>query len=193
MNEITRKFSARHVSRNTACMIIAALALVACGKQKAASAATTATVDACALVSPALLGKIAHNLGAGHKSKTPHPANMSTCVWSDRASHLPVLMLTVAPADPAGVAKGLSSGMANMGYRIVSVRGLGDEAAAAIQIPNPHFHTKAAVAILSVRVGQQQMGFSPMSITIKGPGSASFKRLKNLVADSVMRFKSASK
>ncbi len=94
-------------------------------------------------------------------------------------------MLIVAPADPAGVAKGLASGFANMGYRIVSVTGLGDEVAAAVQLADPKHGLAAGVAGLSVRVGRRQLVFSPMRLAVPGPGTPAFKRLKRFAAETI--------
>jgi len=162
------------------------LSLAACGKDDSAPAAV-AKVDACALVDAAMVAKLAPGLGKGHPSSAAHPAGVSTCVWNDSAHHLPALMLTVAPADPSGVAKGLKQGLGKMGYRVVSVSGLGDEAATAIQQADPKHGLAAGVATLDVRVGKRQLGFSPMRLAISGPGTPAFERLKRFAADAVAR------
>lgn len=167
--------------------LVLGLLLAGCGKNDSGSD-TLAKVDACALVSAAMVAQLSPELGAaGHPSSVTHSSNVSTCVWDDRAHHLAALMLTVAPADPSGVAKGLTKGFANMGYHIVSVTGLGDEAAAAIQTADPEHGLAAGVAVLAVRVGRRQLGFSPMQLVISGPGTPAFKRLKRLAAETVAR------
>ena len=176
-----------HPGRALAGLVIALL-LVGYSKQEADAAAFTKG-NACALVSAVTLAKLSPNLSAGHESAVPHPANVSTCVWDDRAHHLPALMLTVAPADPGGVAKGLAQGFANMGYRIVTVKGLGDEAAAAVQTADPKHGLAAAVAVLAVRVGKRQLGFSPMRLTITGPGTPAFQHLKRLATETIAHLK----
>lgn len=170
--------------------LVMALALSGCNKHASGSAsAAPARIDACALVSADMLAKFSSGLGTGHISKTPIP-NVSVCTWKDH-SHLPALILTVSPANPAGVAKGLETGMANMGYRIVSIKGLGDEAAVAIQIPNPKYHTKAGIADLEVRVGKQQFGYSPMRPGISGINTPAFAKLKRLASETIAKLRSA--
>lgn len=170
--------------------LVVGLALSACKHHGSSSAAAApARIDACALVSADMLAKFSSGLGTGHISKTPIP-NVSVCTWKDD-SHLPALILTVSPANPAGVAKGLETGMANMGYRIVSIKGLGDEAAVAIQIPNPKYHTKAGIADLEVRVGKRQFGYSPMRPGISGINTPAFAKLKRLASETIAKLRSA--
>lgn len=146
-------------------------------------------VDACTLVTTAMVQRLAPGLGAGYlvKPRTRQPGNITTCAWDD-AHHIPALTLTVAPADPSGVAGGLEDGFANMGYRIMPVTGLGDEAATAVQKANPKYELTVAVAILSVRVGRRQLVFSPVMLTISGPGTLAFTHLKQFAAKAITRF-----
>jgi len=174
----------RQSSRSISALAAGAAAFSMLGLPLAAGAAQP---DACALVSAAMLAKLAPGLGAGHPSAVPHPAGVSTCVWSRRGRHLPALTLTVAPADASGVLKELKDGFGHMGYRIVPVAGLGNEAAAAIQQANPKHGLAAGVAELAVRVGKRQLIFSPMGLAVSGPGTKSFERLKRLAAGTVAR------
>ena len=172
-------------------ILVLGLSLAACGKndssEKSASA-PAAKVDACALVTAAMVAKYAPGLGKAHPGKVPQQSPVSSCIWSD-ADHLPALILTVAPSDPSGVAKGLEQGMGPMGYKVVSVSGLGDEAAVAIQQADPKLHTKTGIATLAVRVGKRQIGYSPMRPAISGTGAPAFKRLKELAAETAKRLR----
>lgn len=187
MTALTRKFFRWPAGRLLALLVLGAL-LAACGKSESSggSAAALAKVDACALVPDSMLAKYAPHVGKGHPGAIPKGSPVSTCVWSD-ARHIPELILTVGPRDPSGVAKGLQQGMGNMGYKIVPLSGLGDEAAVAIQQANPKLHTKTAIAELAVRVGKRQFSYSPIRPMISGTASPAFGRLKDLAADTANR------
>jgi len=190
MNKETAKILPATPGRLLAILVLG-LSLAACGKNDSSggsASAPAAKVDACALVTAAMVAKYATGLGKGHAGKVPQQSPVSTCIWTD-ADHLPALILTVAPSDPSGVAKGLEQGMAAMGYKVVSVSGLGDEAAVAIQQADPKLHTKTGVATLAVRVGKRQIGFSPMRPAISGTGTPTFKRLKELAAETAKRLR----
>lgn len=184
------KFSRRQAGRLLALLVLGA-SLAACGKSDSSggSAAAPAKVDACVLVTHAMVAKYASGLGKGEPGKIPKQSPVSTCVWSD-AHHIPGLILNVGPSDPSGVVKGLKIDLANMGYRVVAVSGLGDEAAVAIQQANPKLHTKTGVAVLSVRVGKRQFGLSPIRPAIAGTGTPGFERLKQLAAATAKRLSS---
>ena len=167
------------------------LSLAACSKNDSSAGsapAPTAKVDACALVTASMVAKYATGLGKGHLGKVPRQSPVSSCIWSD-AHHIPGLILTIAPSDPSGVAKGLEQGMAAMGYKVVTISGLGDEAAVAIQQADPKLHTKTGIATLAVRVGKRQIGYSPMRPPISGTGTPTFKRLKELAAETAERLR----
>jgi hypothetical protein len=190
MNQQTAKILSAKAGRLIAIFVLG-LSLAACGKNDSSAGsapAPTAKVDACALVTASMVARYATGLGKGHAGKVPRQSPVSTCVWSD-ADHLPALILTVAPSDPSGVAKGLEQGMAAMGYKVVSISGLGDEAAVAIQQADPKLHTKTGIATLAVRVGKRQIGYSPMRPPISGTGTPTFKRLKELAAKTAERLR----
>ena len=190
MNEPTAKNIPASASRLLAILVLG-LSLAACGKKDSASAsAPVAKVDACALVTATMLAKYASGLGKGHPGVIPKQSPFGTCIWSD-AHHIPGLILTVGPSDPSGVAKGLTQDLGKMGYRIVSISSLGDEAAVAIQQADPKLHTKTGVATLTVRVGKRQIGFSPMRPAISGTGAPAFGRLKQLAAETAKRLRAS--
>jgi hypothetical protein len=190
MNEQTAKILPAMAGRLLA-IIVLGLSLAACGKDDSASAsASVAKVDACPLVTASMVAKYATGLGKGHPGAIPKQSPFTTCVWSD-AHHIPGLILTVGPSDPSGVAKGLKQDLGKTGYRVVSVSGLGDEAAVAIQQADPKFHTKTGVATLTVRVGKRQIGFSPMRPAISGTSTPAFKRLKELAAETAKRLRAS--
>lgn len=186
MNEQTAKIPPAMTGRLLAILVLG-VSLAACGKNDS-TPAPAAKVDACALVTASMVAKYATGLGKGHPGAIPKKSPFSTCVWSD-AHHIPGLILTVGPSDPSGVAKGLQRDLGETGYRVVSVSGLGDEAAVAIQQADPKFHTKTGVATLTVRVGKRQIGFSPMRPAISGTGTPAFKRLKELAAETAKRLR----
>jgi len=190
MTDPTSKLFLQRASRLLTVLALGA-ALAACGKSNTSggSAAAPAKVDACALVTGAMVAQYASGLGEGQPGKIPKQSSVSTCVWSD-AHHIPGLILNVGPADPSGVAKGLKQDLGKMGYKIVSVAGLGDEAAVAIQQADPKLHTETGVAVLSVRVGKRQFGYSPMRPAIAGTGAPGFERLKQLAAETAKRLAS---
>lgn len=192
MNEQTANILPAMAGRLLAILVLG-LSLAACGKNDASGGSTSAPaakVDACALVTASMAAKYATGLGKGHPGAIPKNSPVSTCVWSD-AHHIPGLILTVAPSGSTGVAKGLKRDLGKMGYRVVSVSGLGDEAAVAIQQADPKFHTKTAVATLTVRVGERQIGFSPMRPAISGTGTPAFERLKQLAAETAKRLRAS--
>jgi len=184
MTDLTSKSYPAPAGRLLAVLFLG-LSLVACGNDDSASA-PVAKVDACALVTASMVAKYASGLGKGHPGAIPKQSPVSTCVWSD-AHHIPGLILTVGPSDPSGVAKGLETDLGKMGYRVVSVSGLGDEAAVAIQQADPKLHTKTGIATLTVRVGKRQIGYSPMRPAISGTDAPAFKRLKELAAETAKR------
>lgn len=188
---MARVFNRPKIYRDAPVIIIVAacsLLLAACGSGDQQTAQKKLSpVDACALVTVDEVHALAPDVSPGHPSATKIP-NVYTCQWDD-SRHLPQLMLQVTLPDPAGVKQGLESGMANMGYTITSVSGLGDEAAVAVQQANPKFHTKAGVAILSIRVGNRQLAFSPVGLDITGTGTAAFTQLKTLAGQAVKRLK----
>ena len=188
MNEQTAKILPATAGRLLATLVLG-LALAACGKNDSSAGsapAPTAKVDACALVTASMVAKYATGLGKGHPGKVPQQSPVSTCVWSD-AHHIPGLILTVAPSGSSGVAQGLRRDLGKMGYTVESVPGLGDEAAVAIQQADPKLHTETGVATLAVRVGERQIGYSPMRPAISGTGTPTFKRLKELAAETAKR------
>lgn len=190
MNEQTAKILPVTAGRLLAILVLG-LSLAACGKNDSSGgsgSAPAAKVDACALVTASMVATYATGLGKGHPGKIPKQSPFTTCVWSD-AHHIPGLILTVGPSDPSGVAKGLEQGMGPMGYKVVSISGLGDEAAVAIQQADPKLHTKTGIATLTVRVGKRQIGFSPMRPEISGTGTPTFKRLKELAAATAKRLR----
>lgn len=191
MTDYTPLFShmrLRHAIASTPAILLLVMLLAGCSNHDNLDPKATSLprVDTCTLVTDAMVQQLAPGLGASHLMKpvAHQPDNITTCAWDD-ANHVPALMLTVAPADPSGVAGGLADGFANMGYHIVSVAGLGDEAAAAIQIADPKHGLTEAVAILAVRVGRQQLIFSPVMLSISKPGTPAFGRLKQLAADAI--------
>ena len=190
MTDPTSKFFPRRASRLLTVLVLGA-ALATCGKSDSSggSAAAPAKVDACALVTQAMVAKYASGLGKGQPGKIPKQSSVSTCIWAD-AHHIPGLILNVGPADPSGVVKGLEGDLAKMGYRVVAVPGLGDEAAVAIQQADPKLHTKTGVAVISVRVGKRQFGLSPLRPAITGTGTPGFERLKQLAAATAKRLAS---
>jgi hypothetical protein len=190
MTDPTSKCFARRASRLLTVLVLGA-ALAACGKSDSSggSAAAPAKVDACALVTHAMIAAYASGLGKGEPGKIPKQSSVSTCIWAD-AHHIPGLILNVGPADPSGVVKGLEGELAKMGYRVVAVSGLGDEAAVAIQQADPKLPTKTGIAVLSVRVGKRQFAYSPLRPEIPGTGSPVFERLRQLSAATVKRLAS---
>lgn len=188
MNELTAKI---FLPTCRLTILVLGVSLAACGNDDSAStSASVAKMDACPLVTASMVAKYATGLGKGHPGKVPQQSPFSTCIWSD-AHHIPGLILTVGPSDPTGVAKGLKRDLGKTGYRVVSVSGLGDEAAVAIQQADPKFHTKTGVATLTVRVGKRQIGFSPMRPAISGTGTPAFKRLKQLAAETAKRVRAS--
>lgn len=151
------------------------LAMVLC-----ATAAAGAPPDACHLLSNADVHSLAPSLGKPRPG-TVKIKNVSSCDWPD-AHGIPGLMLQVTPAPSHSLRDDLASGIAAMGgYEIKNVPDLGDEAAMAVQQANPKYGLKAGVAILSVRVGKRVVSLSPVRLVVK-PGTAKFKRLKQLAA-----------
>ena len=110
---------------------------------------------------------------------------MSSCDWPD-AHGIPGLTLQVTPAPSESLRDNLSSGFAAMGYAVLDVSGLGDEAAVAIQQVDPKFGLQAGVAILPVRKGKRVLTLSPSRIDVK-PGTARYRRLKQLTANAATR------
>lgn len=145
-----------------------------------APAAMAALPNACSLLSTADVHSLAPSLVKGRPGKVKFK-NVSTCEWPD-AHGIPGLMVQVNVAPPHSLRKDLASGIAAMGgYDIMSISGLGDEAAMAVQQANPKYGLKVGIAILSVRVGKRVVSLSPMRINIK-PGTEKFKRFKKLAA-----------
>lgn len=188
MARVIDLFMIRRTSLLTTVAVVCSLLITACGSgdQNTAQKKLPA-VDACALVTLDEVHALAPAVGPGHPSATKIP-NVYTCQW-DNSRHLPQLMLQVTLPDPAGVKQGLEAGMGNMGYTISAVAGVGDEAAVAVQQANPKYHTKAGVAILSVRVGRRQLAFSPVGLDITGTDTAAFNRLKTLANQAATRLK----
>ncbi|MEJ2185612.1 MAG: hypothetical protein P8Z36_06695 [Gemmatimonadota bacterium] len=153
----------------------------------ASAQAAGAGVDACSLLSAADVHAFAPGLGAGHPGKTQR-ANVSTCQW-DNAHGIPVLMLEVVPAGASSLKESLEEGMGPMGYSVVDVPDLGDEAAVAVQQANPTYNIQPGVAILTVRVGKQVLQLSPAGLNIQGPGSAGFQAFKKAAATAAKRLK----
>ncbi len=167
---------------------VCGLWLAACSSHNGGSAQTAATVDACSLLSDAEVHVLSPGLSAGHTGKVI-VANTSTCEW-DNAHHLPALTLQVSPADPSGVKKELDEGFANMGYDVLDVAGLGNEAAVAVQRADPAHGIEAAVAELALRVGKHQLILSPIQLHITTTAGADFERLKTVAAQAAERLRS---
>lgn len=145
-----------------------------------AAPAVAASPDACHLLSDADVHALAPSLGKARPGKVKIK-NVSTCEWPD-AHGIVGLMLQVTPAPSRSLHEDLASGIAAMGgYDIDNVPGLGDEAAMAVQRPNPKYGLKAGIAILSVRVGKRVVSLSPIRVDVK-PGTAKFKLFKRLAA-----------
>jgi len=173
---------------NVLSLLVPGVMLISCGQHEADT--SVVKVDACSLVSAPMAKRLSPNLGAGHESSVPHLKNVSNCVWDDPKTHMPKLMLTVSPASKSGSVKDdLTNGMGNMGYKIVSVSGLGDEAFAAIQKADPAHGLSEGLATLEVRSGHYLLGFSPMTLPITGPGTASFSKFKRLAAEAIENLK----
>jgi hypothetical protein len=162
--------------------------LVACGGSGSdSSAQAVEAVDACSLLSDAEVHAVAPDVGSGHPGSVQIPG-ASVCQWDD-SKHLPALTLQVTAADPADVKKGLEDAFANMGYDVISVPGLGDEAAVAVQRPDPSHGIESGVAVLAVRVGKRELALSPMRLNITTIDSTDFEHLKQAAAQAVARLR----
>jgi len=177
---------ARHQILFITLAAVCGLALAACGGPSG-PAQTTASVDACSLLSDAEVRAVAPDVGSGHAGSVRIPG-ASVCQWDD-AKHLPALTLQVTAAAPSDVKKGLEDAFANMGDDVISVAGLGDQAAVAVQRADPGHSIEAGVAVLAVRVGERELALSPMRLNITTINSADFEHLKQAAAQAVARLR----
>ncbi|MGA8262707.1 MAG: hypothetical protein WB783_21090 [Arenicellales bacterium] len=175
-----------------AVLAVSAMGVSGCGgkDEKAAKEASKA-VDACTLVTPAEIHGLSPRLGSGHHSKMKIPnKSVSICDFDDD-KHIPALILTVTPAPSGGVKADLEQQLGGFGYAMSSVSGLGDEAAAAVQQPDPSKGIKAGLAFLASRAGQWEVTLSPVRLDIPDSSGAAFSRLKTVAAAAVTRLRAA--
>jgi len=179
----SRKTSIRFALVAAACGV----GLAACGGSGNGPAQAIEAVDACSLLSDAEVRAVAPDVGPGHAGSVQIPG-ASVCQWDD-IKHLPALTLQVTAADPSDVKKGLEHAFANMGYDVISVAGLGDQAAVAVQRADPGHGIEAGVAVLAVRVGKRELALSPMRLNITTVDSTDFEHLKQAAAQAVARLR----
>lgn len=149
-----------------------------------ASGADVASVNPCTLLTDAEVATIAPGVGHGKVHEIAGVAKI--CDWPN--SHdLPEVQLQVNLPPPSSIESELKSGLdANGGYTIVTLNGLGDEAAAAFQKADPAKGLTAGLATIIARSGNKVVQLSTPLVTIK-QGSATFAKAEGLVAKAISR------
>ncbi len=148
----------------------------------AAAAGEVTGIDPCSLLTDAEVATIAPGLGHGVVDQV---AGAKICDWPD-AHGIPAVQLQVT-APQSALKSELQNGVGAFGgYAVVSVSGLGDEAAAAFQTADPAKGLTAGMATLIARSGDKAIGLSTPRVTI-AQGSAAFATAKGLVAKALAR------
>lgn len=148
------------------------------------SGSDVANISPCSLLTDGEVATIAP--GVGHGTVHEVAGVTKICEWPN--SHdLPEVQLQVNLPPASSIQSELKTGLAaGGGYTIVSVSGLGDEAAAAFQKADPAKGLKAGLAVIVARSGDKVVQLSTPLVAIE-QGSAGFTKAKDLVAKAISR------
>ena len=191
------KTSATRACALTAALPFVVITLSGCGgggttsSPATAAAATTAAsagaaVDPCSLLTDAEVGKLVSGVAHG---KLQTVAGTRICEWPD--SHgIPTVQLQVTTAPTTSLREELANlNAGNDGYSIVSVAGIGDEAAAAFQKADPSKGIQAGMATLAARSGESVVSLSTPLVQVL-QGSRRFTVAKQLASKAISRLPS---
>ncbi len=152
-------------------------------KPTAAKLSNPALGDPCSLLTDEDVSAIAPDV---HHQKLDTVAGTNKiCEWPNERG-IPVVLLQVTPADPAGPGAELKTSLGPAGYKIVDVKGIGDRAAAAVQEADPSKGLTAGVASLVVQAGGYDVDLSTPRVEIR-PGSPKFAALRQMAGLAVDR------
>jgi len=158
-------------------------AAVATTAAAATTSAQTAAANPCSLLTAADVAKLEPGLGHG---KLQTIAGTQICNWPD-AQGIPAVQLEVTTAPGTSMKQELANlNVGNNAYTIVSVAGLGDEAAAAFQKADASKGLRAGMATLAARSGGRVVSLSTPYVQIL-QGSSRFAVAKKLVATAISR------
>lgn len=174
-------------------ILLAVGGLTACGGSSSpASGGTSAAagggskvdvskVNPCSLLTAAEVATLAPGLKP-HMTKT---AAVKICNWSDSQGHS--VMVLANPSPGVSLKTDIKDTIGAFGgYAIISVPGLGDEAAAAFQKANPSKGISAGLAGIEARSGNIVVTLSTPTVKIL-QGSAEFEQAKKLTAKALAR------
>jgi hypothetical protein len=182
----------RHSLMLVATVALSSALLAACGGAQevnnppSSPAATTGNgagvdVDPCALLTDADVAGLAPGLGHGTVKEI---SGATLCVWPNSAG-VDAVQLMVLPATTPSLRAELEDGIAAFGgYDIVTVDGLGDEAAAAFQQADTTLGLEAGLAMILARSGDTVIQLSTPQVSVQ-QDSAAYETAIALVATAL--------
>ena len=135
-------------------------------------------IDPCSLIAAEKVFTAFPTLLKMEKKKT---GPLTMCSYLNKYG-IPALITSVT-RSPKKVSDSLS--ILGSGYTIEEVSGLGDEAAIAVQQPNPKYGLKAGIAALHIIKGKKALNFSFFGLSML-PGDPEFQQIKLLAAEMLM-------
>lgn len=147
----------------------------------ASSASSSGSVDPCTVLTKAQVATLYPGVG---DPKVQDVGSTKICNWPD-ANGIPAVMVQVVAPPGGSLRDDVTTGLMGTAYDVVDVSGVGDEAVAAFQQPDPSKGLTAGMAILEARKGNHVVDISVGPSVVVTQGSPQFDTVKQLATEAL--------